>query len=461
MQGKINENTSFKFLNILIDTILLIVLFCLFLYIHNPGWEYSLYGIKVFFFVQYKSLVLILLSWFIIAQNLKYYKQNVELKLGWFFKTSILQALFFSIALFAISGIKDENLYSNFETLGFSILFFFYSIISKLLIYIVNQIKLRNGSYLKNAIILGENRATENFKKTLKAKDKLIFIEKIYNIKTFNVDEYINHLRNPKLEIIFLSLNSGFTEEQIDFIIYQAQNNYKKIKFISDTFLDFNHNLEVEYYDTFPILSFIRYPLDSVRNQLLKRIFDIIFSLFVLLFLIPIVYPIISIFIYIDSGFPLLYKQKRNGLFGKEFLCLKFRTMQPNIDNDIKATVRGDSRVTNIGKILRKTSLDELPQFINVLRGDMSIVGPRPHMISQDEHYAKILNKYTLRHYVKPGITGLAQVKGYRGEINCDHDMELRIMADIYYVKNWSFYIDMIIIVKTVIKMATGDKNAI
>lgn len=461
MYFKANRNSTLRILNILIDIFFLLLIFILFLYIHYPNWERSINGIKIFFQIQYKSLFLLLFAWFIIAQNIKYYLLNEESKLGWIFKVSIRQTILFSIALFAISGIKDENLYTNFETIGFSIVTVFYTIISKLILYIIIQIRLSKGRYLRNAIIIGDNQRTSSFLDNIRSKENLIFIEKCYTKETFNTEEFINHLRNPKLDIIFLSLNSGFSDEQIDFIIYEAQNKYKKIEFVSDTFMDFSHNLEVKYYDTFPVLSFSRYPLDYLRNQFIKRVFDICFSLIVLLFLVPIVYPIISLFIYFDSGFPLLYKQKRNGLYGREFLCLKFRTMKPNKDNDIKATVRGDSRVTKIGRILRKTSLDELPQFINVLKGEMSIVGPRPHMISQDEHYAKVINKYTLRHYVKPGITGLAQVKGYRGEINTDRDMELRIMTDIFYVKNWSFYMDLIIISKTVFKMFIGDKNAI
>mgnify|MGYP003792975475 CR=1 FL=1 len=135
--------------------------------------------------------------------------------------------------------------------------------------------------------------------------------------------------------------------------------------------------------------------------------------------------------------------------------------MRPSSDNDKKATVKGDARITNIGKFLRKSSLDELPQFFNVLKGEMSVVGPRPHMVTQDEYYSNIIKKYTLRHYVKPGITGLAQIRGYRGEVNSDHDMELRIRADVFYVKNWSFWLDLTIIARTTVKMILGDKNAI
>lgn len=461
MQYKKRRNTTLRVFNIIFDLLFFNILFFLFLYIHYPNWDKSIEGLKVFFLVHYKSYFFLLFAWFIISHNIKYYLIKEDIKLGTVLQKTVLQSIFFSIALLAISGLKDENLYSNFESLVFSFFLFVYCLVSKLILYIITQLKLKQGHYLKNAIIIGQNKVTDSFLKSLKERKDFVYVEKIYSDHNFNENDYLNHLRNPKLEIIYLSLNSGLTESQVDYIVYEAQNNYKRIEFISDTFMDFSHNMEVKYYDTFPVLGFSRFPLDYMRNQFLKRVFDICFSLVVLSILIPFVYPIIALFIYFDSGFPFLYRQKRNGLFGKEFLCLKFRTMKPNKDNDIKATVRGDSRVTKIGRILRKTSLDELPQFINVLKGEMSIVGPRPHMISQDEHYAKIINKYTLRHYVKPGITGLAQVKGYRGEINSDRDMELRILTDIFYVRNWSFFMDIVIIIKTALKMFLGDKNAI
>src|SRR5690606_16089232 len=141
--------------------------------------------------------------------------------------------------------------------------------------------------------------------------------------------------------------------------------------------------------------------------------------------------------------------------------CLKFRTMREDKDNNKKPTERDDPRVTKLGRILRKTSLDELPQFFNVLKGDMSIVGPRPHMVSENESYSEIIKKYSLRHYVKPGITGLAQIRGYRGAIDSEKDMELRVRTDIYYVRNWSFLLDLLIIYKTVRLILVGDENAI
>jgi putative colanic acid biosynthesis UDP-glucose lipid carrier transferase len=154
-----------------------------------------------------------------------------------------------------------------------------------------------------------------------------------------------------------------------------------------------------------------------------------------------------------------LFKQGRPGLDEEEFYCYKFRSMQINVTTEKEAS-KNDPRVTKIGKFMRKTSMDELPQFINVLFGDMSVVGPRPHLWSQNKSYGNKIKKYMVRHYVKPGITGLAQVKGYRGEIESDEDMINRIKFDVFYIDNWSLILDLKIIVHTVINIIKGEKKA-
>lgn len=203
------------------------------------------------------------------------------------------------------------------------------------------------------------------------------------------------------------------------------------------------------------------YPLDSLRNKLLKRGFDILFTILIFFTIFIWLFPLLMLLIAIDSGFPIFFKQKRHGMDNKVFNCYKFRTMYLNKHSDTKTTVKGDPRITRLGRILRKTSIDELPQFWNILLGDMSVVGPRPHMVSQNNHYKELIDKYILRHFVRPGLTGLAQVKGYRGEINNNKDMENRVKEDIFYIRNWSFFLDLKIILLTFINTVKGDKNAI
>lgn len=169
----------------------------------------------------------------------------------------------------------------------------------------------------------------------------------------------------------------------------------------------------------------------------------------------------IAIFIKLSSKGPVFFIQKRYGFHERVFSCLKFRTMVVNDYSTTKTTEKNDKRITKIGKILRKTSLDELPQFINVLKGEMSVVGPRPHMISVDDHYKQKIGRYSLRSLVNPGITGLAQVNGLRGDDgNVEVQMNKRVLADAFYVRNWSFVLDLVIILKTVLLLITGDKKA-
>ena len=166
------------------------------------------------------------------------------------------------------------------------------------------------------------------------------------------------------------------------------------------------------------------------------------------------------IIIKLDSKGPVFFKQKRSGYKGKDFYCLKFRSMKINDLSDKKQVSKEDDRITAVGKFLRKSSIDELPQFFNVLIGDMSVAGPRPHMSQQSMAFEREINKYILRNAVKPGITGLAQVSGYRGEIKKKSDIENRVRLDIFYIENWSFFLDVKIVVKTILNLFAGEEKA-
>ena len=202
-------------------------------------------------------------------------------------------------------------------------------------------------------------------------------------------------------------------------------------------------------------------PIKAKYNRLLKRIFDIIFSLFVIVFILSWLLPLLFFLIKIESKGSIFFVQERNGINLEKFYCIKFRSMKINEFSDLKTTVKNDNRVTKIGKILRKTSLDELPQFFNVLMGDMTIVGPRPHMVIQTELYNKKIYNFKERHYEKPGITGLAQISGCRGIIKNDRDMINRLKFDLFYIEKWSLFLDIKIIFKTIKQIIKGDEKAI
>lgn len=218
-------------------------------------------------------------------------------------------------------------------------------------------------------------------------------------------------------------------------------------------------NYNVLLYDSLPVLTTRREPLGISINAALKRAFDILFSLAVILTVFPIVVPIIAIAIRLDSKGPIIFKQLRLGRKNKLFECYKFRTMVVNANQEVQAT-KNDPRVTRVGKFLRKTNLDELPQFVNVLMGSMSVVGPRPQIKSQLDQYSGIIEKYKMRHFVNPGITGYAQVNGFRGETKEVGLMEKRVEYDVKYMENWSLSLDVKIIFLTVWNMFRGERGA-
>ena len=197
-----------------------------------------------------------------------------------------------------------------------------------------------------------------------------------------------------------------------------------------------------------------------LKAFLRKRTFDFLFASLVVVFLLSWVIPLVALLIRLESKGPVFFKQLRTGKQGKSFYCLKFRSMTINADADRKQASRGDVRVTKMGAFLRKTSLDELPQFINVLKGEMSVVGPRPHMLQHTEEYSKAIHNFMDRHLIMPGITGLAQVSGYRGETKELDAMAKRVEFDIHYMQNMSFLMDFKIILLTVLQVFKQDNNA-
>jgi len=202
------------------------------------------------------------------------------------------------------------------------------------------------------------------------------------------------------------------------------------------------------------------HPLSNTGHAFAKRSFDVVFSLLVCVFLLSWLVPIIAFLIKLESKGPVFFKQLRTGLNNEPFFCYKFRSLRMNDESDKKQVTSNDRRVTKIGKFLRKSSIDELPQFFNVLLGQMSIVGPRPHMLKHTEEFSTIVENYKVRHLVKPGITGLAQVSGFRGEILHENQLIKRVEHDLSYIKNCNAWLDLKIICLTVYNTIGGDKNA-
>lgn len=469
MSKRRNSSNSLSLWLGFLDIIILSFLFVFFLFINDPHWERSFNGLLIFIKVHYKSLILFVFFWLLIANQIKLYKRVRLTRFLELTRKVILQTVLFAIIIFAISGGKSESLYSGKVSFAFLSVLFLYLIISRFCLIKILKIYWKKGLDNQSVLFVGYNKNSQGLIDLIQNKkefglivrDILVANNPLPNQKLLDLGGLEQILIEKNINMVYISLGNGLDEVLINKIVEIVERNYISIGFIPDNSLEIKQSLEINYLDAFPILTYKKFPLDSLLNRFIKRTFDIVFTLFVFVFLLSWLMPLIAILVLISQGRPVFFKQKRNGLDGREFDCLKFRTMVQHKYNSVKPTERNDPRVTKLGKVLRKTSLDELPQFFNVIKGEMSIVGPRPHMVSENESYSEIIKRYALRHYVKPGITGLAQTKGYRGAVDSDLDMEMRIRADIYYVRNWSFLLDLLIIFRTVKLMIVGDENAI
>jgi putative colanic acid biosynthesis UDP-glucose lipid carrier transferase len=272
-----------------------------------------------------------------------------------------------------------------------------------------------------------------------------------HEVETFSLENNI--------EEIYCTLPNS-QDEKIVRLLNFAEKNMIRFYLIPEFSRYVKKKLTLENIEYFPIMTVRSEPLQATHNQIIKRIFDIAFSVFFLVLFFPVFYIILGSMIKLSSRGPVLFKQKRTGIYGKEFNCYKFRSMLMNKEAHDRQAVENDPRITKLGRFLRHSNLDEIPQFYNVFRGDMSVVGPRPHMLKHTQLYSSIIDKYMVRHLIKPGITGWAQVNGYRGETKTLEQMEGRVRLDVWYLENWTFLLDLKIVFITIINMFKGEKNA-
>jgi len=316
---------------------------------------------------------------------------------------------------------------------------------------------------LRKVVIVGLNKKTDQLRKYFNDNPDYGYqLVKTFDLNKkdkISINDVISFISENEIDEIYSSVAEMNNKELLSLIDY-ADNNLKILKFLPDNKEIYSKKLDFTYYGYLPILSLRSIPIDEPINLFIKRSFDISFSLLVIIGILSWLTPLIGFLIKIESKGPVFFKQKRNGLDYKEFYCYKFRSMKPNPEAHLHQIRKGDPRVTRIGKFIRKTSIDELPQFINVLKGDMSVVGPRPHMVSHTHMYAEKIDKFMVRHFIKPGITGLAQVSGFRGEVEDDDFIKNRVKYDIYYLENWSILMDIRIVFKTVFDALGGDDKA-
>ena len=378
----------------------------------------------------------------------------------------VKQGILFLLVIIAFFPFSKEALFSGKAIAYFMISSFtLITIFKYLLFYYLKKYRVVTGSNYRSAVIIGYTPESIRLKELFETRIDYgyrflgFFSDKKSNANIKGrLDELTKFVLEHNVDEIYCSLNE-ITNEQLKDLVDFADDHRKTIKFIPDTKEIFSKSLKMEYYEVFPVLSLQKTLLHDPLTKAFKRGFDIVFSIIVIVGLLSWLVPLLAILIKAESRGPIFFKQGRPGMDEKEFFCYKFRSMQINKTTEKEAS-KNDPRVTRIGRILRKTSIDEMPQFLNVLLGDMSVVGPRPHLWSQNKVYGSKIKKYMVRHYVKPGITGLAQVRGFRGEIETDEDMINRIKYDVFYIENWSLLLDLKIIVQTVINIFKGEEKA-
>jgi undecaprenyl-phosphate galactose phosphotransferase/putative colanic acid biosynthesis UDP-glucose lipid carrier transferase len=388
-----------------------------------------------------------------------------------FSKTTKLLGLYLCI-LFALIVFLNYDGVSRLRLVYFAFVFFSELLLFRyVFVWILKKIRKAGYNY-RRVIIIGAGQKGKDIQKIL-SKDVsygyqvLGFFDDVATTKESasagsvgGLNEAIDFLNTNGVHEVYIA-SSNYASKEISKIILFCERNLIRLKFVPD-FQNFTKSkrVEINFYDDLPVISFRQEPLESTLNRTVKRLFDIAFATAVIVFIFPWLFPIIMLAVKLSSRGSVFFKQERTAEQNKVFWCYKFRTMQVNDLAHEQQATRHDARITNVGRFLRQTNLDELPQFFNVLYGSMSVVGPRPHMLKHTEEYSALINSFFVRQLIKPGITGWAQVNGFRGETHTLEQMEKRVEYDIWYIENWSFYLDIKILFKTITNMLRGDKNA-
>ena len=454
---RIRYSRYFKTIFILIDIVVIAAVFVYFFLRNNDhlfAEENSEQNIL--------SIVLLIFYWVLLSSRTKLYSIARNITYTIYLERLITHIFIFIFGVILLAKVSNNDFLKQDRFLIALTLLFLLFLIKSTLFFTLKYIRTK-GLNFRNIMFLSADSSSEILKN--------IFAErKDYGFKIHNFP--LEHLANFEKLVEFWKINGihtmyistelkTYTKEQEAEIYNLAELHKVRISLIPSIVKNNFFQYDLGYIETQPILVRAKFPLDYLTNVILKRAFDLLFSACILIFVCSWLFPIVAILIKLNSKGPVFFVQKRYGFHDEVFSCVKFRTMHVNGECTSKTTAENDKRITKIGKFLRKTSLDEMPQFLNVLKGDMSVVGPRPHMLLVDDFYKLKIGRYSIRSLVKPGVTGLAQVNGLRGDKgNMDIEMQKRILADAFYVKNWTVVLDSVIILKTVFLVIGGDKNA-
>ena len=421
---------------------------------------------------KYRFLLIIFnANWILVALMLKLYELNRIMRLDKvlfnLFKAFGFNVLIITAVLFSLkqSSFSREHLYATYFMLFGLIMLWRYLTIKLIKLY------RKSGYNYSRVVIVGGGEVAQQLNDYFNSDDVL----GVRLLGVFSDSDFSFEIKDSVKTGTLDSLEQFALKNDVDEIFYTMPLTYtKKIKGLVDfcdkymirfkVVPDFRgfifKRVNIDFFNDVPVITLREEPLTDFINRFTKRVFDLIFSLLTIVFVLSWLYPFIAVLIKLSSKGPVLFKQSRSGVNNEEFLCYKFRSMTMSAEADTKQATKGDVRITKIGAFLRKSSLDEFPQFFNVFMGDMSIVGPRPHMLKHTEEYSELIQKYMVRQLVKPGITGAAQVKGYRGETKELQDMEGRVRLDVWYIENWSLSLDINIIFHTVWNAFKGDEKA-
>jgi len=406
---------------------------------------------------------LISFSWVVISWNVNFYEVYRFTKVSEIIEKTIKQYAFFIIVNFAYIGyflkFSDPSLILKFVSIAIALIAF-----EKLFIYyFLRRFRVVYGGNYRKVVIIGDEKNTrhliEFFTENPNYGYKLIKSFDLKNNKKAKIQECYDFVIQNNIDELYCAL-SDLSNSEVNNFVYFTDNNLKTLKFLPNETEVTVRNLKLDYYGYIPIVSLRNIPLDISANRIIKRVVDLLFSIIIIIGILSWLIPILALFIKTESKGPIFFKQKRNGLNYREFNCYKFRSMALNEIADLEQVSKNDPRITKVGRFIRKTSIDELPQFFNVFLGNMSVVGPRPHMVSHTEMYAKRVDKFMVRHFIKPGITGLAQTNGYRGEVESEKDIINRVKYDIFYLENWSLLLDIKIVFLTVLNAVKGEEKA-
>jgi undecaprenyl-phosphate galactose phosphotransferase/putative colanic acid biosynthesis UDP-glucose lipid carrier transferase len=416
--------------------------------------------------------VFINFMWLLIAKIGDYSLDNRRRKtlaIYWDF----VKALFFNLVFTLAFTSLLQGAYSKTFVLKYYALLFVLGGVSRVLFNWYLKMYRKKGYNFRRMVVVGVNPFSVDFVNELIQHPEYGFKflgffgynakEAQENIRVQKFGKIHNFLLEYEIDEVYISLPSD-PDYHIKELIKFCHLNYIKVNFLNEFIHLLNRKtiqVSMDYNGPTPIVAVAKEPLEITANKVVKRVFDLAFSMFVIIFIFSWLLPIIALLIKLSSPGPVFFKQKRTGLDGQAFDCYKFRTMKVNADADSVQASANDSRITRVGAFLRKSNLDEVPQFINVFRGEMSVVGPRPHMLSHTRIYSKLISPFMVRHWVKPGITGLAQAKGFRGETKEVRQMYQRVRMDVFYIQNWSIWFDVKLVFITVWNMITMQKTGL